>query len=160
MTPARHLIVSADAAPRLRGRHHALVLPGVSQDGPAHLRGSVRELLIAAERDGLHTVVLAPEISDLDAAPALLCRRVVTDRADVESAAAARYGPERVLRVRSARTADVPEWIGDLPRPEARTMRRRIRRAARRFGPARALHAMIAGRPMIAGRRRHERRTR
>lgn len=154
MRPERHLLVTTDTAARLRRRHRTLVIPGVSQGGPPHLLGTVRELLIEAEQEGLHTVVLAAQLADLEAPPALVCRFVATDRDEVEREAASRYGSDRVLRVRSARVAERSEWVGRLPRPEARTLRRRIRRTARRFGPARALHAMIAG------RRRRERRTR
>lgn len=174
MSPARHLIATSDtdtadtsdtadsadsaataaAAPRLRWRHHTLIVPGASQGGPAHLLGTVRQLLIEAEQEGLHTVLLAPRLTDLEPPTALVCRYVATDDDDVQREAVSRYGAERVLRVPSAETADLPRWVGKLPRPQARTLQRRIRRTARRFGPARALHAMITE------RRRPERRTR
>lgn len=103
--------------------------------------------LIIAESAGAQTILVAQDLGDLDSVPAAVCRYVATDSPAVAREATARYGAERVLQVRSAALADTGEWIGDVPRPVSRRLGRRIRRAARKFSPARALYARIrAGR--------------
>ncbi len=110
---------------------HTVVVPGRSQGGPPELTGAVVDHLITAEREGLHTVLLAPELSDLEAEPAQICRYVVTDDPEVAREAESRYGPERVLRSRTAHADHVDEWIGHLALPESRSWGRRVRNAAR-----------------------------
>lgn len=130
--------------PAPTGRQHTpLLIPGISHGGPGHLRGNVLDWLIEAERAGAHTVLLAADLADLAADVATICRYVVTDSTAVEQEAHRRFGPERVLRVSSTDPADAAGWIGRLPRPESRTLRRRIRSAAGTFPLIRSLYARM-----------------
>lgn len=121
-------------------RHTTLLIPGVTQGGPAHLRGSVLDRLIDAEQAGAHTVLLAANLADLEADVATICRYVVTDDAAVEREATARFGPERVLRAASTDPADAAQWLGRLPRPESQTLRRKVRTWAREIPLIRRLY--------------------
>lgn len=127
--------------PTTPGRQHTpLLIPGVTQGGPAHLRGSVLDRLIDAERAGAHIVLLAADLADLEADVASICRYVVTDDAAVEREAATRFGPERVLRATSTEPADAAQWLGQLPRPESQTLRRKVRTWAREIPMIRRLY--------------------
>lgn len=135
-TPTHGAAQAAPTGNRKRRRPHpeaTLVIPGPSQGGPRHLSGAVTGHVITAEQAGAHTVLLAAAPADLQTNVAAVCRYVVTDQDTVAQEAIAGYGAERVLRVRSAAADDVAEWVGRLPRPEAHTVRRRIRRAVRRL---------------------------
>lgn len=128
-------------------RHSPLLIPGVSQGGPEHLRGSVVDRLIDAERAGAHTVLLAGERADLGTDVAAICRYIVTDDAAVEQEAAGRFGPERVLRATSTDPADAAQWLSRLPRPEAQTLRRKVRNWARQIPLIRRLYETMAPAP-------------
>lgn len=143
MTSTRYLLATGEAGPLDRSRPRTVVVPGVSQGGPENLGTALVERLIEAERSGVHTVVLARTVGDLDADPAKVCRYVATDEPEVAQIAAGRYGAERVLQVPSAAIGDIGDWITRLPRPEALTVKRRVRRAARQFAPVRWLYSRI-----------------
>lgn len=147
MTSAAYLLLTGDSDRGKHRAHHPVVVPGPSQGGSEHLGGAMVDDLIIAESAGAQTILVAQDLGDLDSVPAAVCRYVATDSPAVAREATARYGAERVLQVRSAALADTGEWIGDVPRPVSRRLGRRIRRAARKFSPARALYARIrAGR--------------
>lgn len=122
---------------------HTVVIPGRSQGGPADLTGAAVDRLIAAEQEGLHTVLLASELADLEAAPAQICRYVVTDDPEVAREAESRYGEERVLRSRTAHADHVYEWIKRLELPESQTRSRKVRNAIRRLPFAGSLYARL-----------------
>ena len=143
MTSTRYLLATGADGPPDRGRPRTVVVPGVSQGGPEDLCPALVEHLIVAERAGVHTVILAGAVADLDSDPAKVCRYVATDEPDVIQLAAGRYGAERVLHVPSAAIDDIADWITELPRPQALTARRRIRRAARQFPAVRWLYSRI-----------------
>lgn len=143
MSSKRYRLITEGSEHQRRTHGATLVVPGPSQGGPAQLQGSVTDRFIEAERAGAHTVLLAGSLPDLDADIAAVCRYVVTDQAEVEEEATARYGSERVLRTTTVRIDNIHEWIGRLPVPEAHTLRRRIRTAARRLPFAEAVYSRI-----------------
>lgn len=148
MSGGRYYVVDSPApSGRQPASNGTVVIPGVSMGGPQRLTGDLIDHLITAERAGEHTVVLASDVSDLDAGPAQVCRYLVTDDAATAEEAGARYGTERVLQVPSAAVGDVGEWIGRLPRPESRSLRRRIRRVVRNIPFAQAVYGRIASKP-------------
>lgn len=147
MTSTAYLLLTGEPDRAKHRAHHPVVVPGPSQGGPEHLSGALVDDLITAESTGAQTVVVAGDLSDLATGPATVCRYVATDVPAVAREATARYGAERVLQVRSAALADIEEWIGRLPPPDSQRLGRRIRRAVRKFAPARHLYARIrAGR--------------
>ncbi len=111
--------------------------------GPAELGGDLLAVLIKAEHSGSNTVFLATSLDDLDSAVAKVSRYVVVDDDVTEEEAKSRFGPERVLRARSAAPADVPEWIGRLPRPKSQTLVRKIWAVVGRWRIVRRVRATI-----------------
>jgi|SRR5690625_3839454 len=138
----RHFtITGSEGIPHARVR--TVIIPGASQGGPTELSGSFLDQLIAVERAGLNTVLVAAVPADLDTAPATVCRYVVTSDPHVAAEARARYGTERVVRTRSLDAWHVHDWVARLPAPEAHTLRRKVRRTVQALPLAEAAYLRL-----------------
>ena len=114
------------SAGQLARRCRGVLVSGPSVGGPAQLSGDLVELLIDVERRGLHIVLLAHELQDLDTPVAAVCRHVIAADPSTVRRARERWGVSQVVPVEALDEGAVGRALRQLPVPASRTLLRRL----------------------------------
>src|SRR5690625_1987248 len=107
-------------------RLHTLLVRGASLAGPTRLSGRTLDVLLHAERRGLHTVLVAGKEADLHTPVAAVCRFVFASEASIALQAQAMWGKEQVRLTDSLDDRSLLRHAKALPVPESRTLLRRL----------------------------------
>lgn len=121
-------------------RVDGVVLAGPSAGGPAHLSGRLLTVLLEVERRGLHLVLVAHRIEDLDTDVAAVCRHVIAADEQILHRARERWGVSQVLPVQALDDGSLDRALRRLPTPASRTLLRAVHTQAMRL--RRRLHSL------------------